>query len=103
MSKEIQHPDPPPAPAVPRPDPPPFAILSLNPDQIRMLAVWPVVPRDVRDVPDYRAWARMVQLPLARVREIARGLFEMGAALPAGEVGAHFRGYLVSLAKGRLL
>lgn len=102
MSRTMQPGDPPSVPA-PVPDPPPFAILSLNPDQIRLLAVWPVVPRDARGVPDFRAWARMVQLPLARVREIARGLFEMGAALPTGEVGAHFRGYLVALAKGRLI
>jgi hypothetical protein len=82
---------------------PPYAILALTPDQIRMLSVWPRVPRDAQGGADFRAWARMATLPLSRVQTVARGLFEMGAALPNGELHVHVRGYLTSLAKARLL
>jgi hypothetical protein len=91
------------APPVPLADLPPYAILALTPDQIRLLSVWPRVPRDAHGTPDVRVWARMTALPLQRVQELARGLFEMGAALPNGDLHVHVRGYLTSLAKARLL
>ena len=83
-------------------DLPPFAILALTPDQIRLLSVWPRVPRSEQGEPDLRVWARMAAMPLARVREIARGLFEMGAALPGGDLNPHVRGYLTKLARDRV-
>jgi len=91
------------APPAPLADLPPFAILTLTPDQIRLLSVWPRVPRDALGAPDVRVWARMTAMPLRRVQELARGLFEMGAALPNGDLHVHVRGYLTSLAKARLL
>jgi hypothetical protein len=86
----------------PLPDLPPFAILALTPDQIRLLSIWPRVPREACGAPDLRAWARMAAMPLAHTRDLARGLFEMGAALPNGELHAHVRGYLTKLARDRL-
>jgi predicted sugar kinase len=91
------------APPAPLAELPPFAILALTPDQIRLLSVWPRVPRDAHGAPDVRVWARMTAMPLRRVQELARGLFEMGAALPNGDLHVHVRGYLTSLAKARLL
>jgi hypothetical protein len=85
-----------------RADLPPFAILALNPDQIRLLAVWAQVPRAQDGTPDDRAWARMVAMPLARVRDLSRGLRDMGAILPSGELHAHIRGYLTKLARDRI-
>lgn len=89
-------------PPVPLPDFPPFAILALSMDQIRLLAVWPRVPRSPRGEPDVRVWARMAAMPLRRVQEMSRGLVEMGAVLPNGELHPHVRGYLTKLARDRL-
>ncbi len=85
-----------------RPDLPPFSILALTPDQIKLLAVCPRVPW-VDGEPDCRVWARMVQLPVPQVTEIVRGLREMGAFSEGGELHAHIKGYLVKLARDRLL
>lgn len=82
---------------------PQYAILALSPEQIRLLAVWGRVPRDGQGVPDLRSWARMTAMPIRHVQELARGLFEMGAALPNGDLDVEVRGYLESLARGRLL
>jgi hypothetical protein len=90
------------APAVPLADLPPYAILVLTADQIRLLSVWPRVPRSQQGEPDVRAWARMVAMPLRRTQELARGLVEMGAAMPNGELHPHVRGYLTKLARDRL-
>lgn len=45
----------------------------------------------------------MTAMPLRRVQELVRGLFEMGAALPNGDLDGEVRGYLESLATARLL
>jgi len=68
-----------------------------------MLSVWGRVPRDARGVPNLRVWARMTAMPLQRVMELARGLFEMGAALPNGDLDGEVRLYLESLARVRIL
>ncbi len=88
--------------SVPRPDVPAFAILALTPEQIRMLSVYPRVPFSRDGAADPRAWARMVDLPLARVRELARGLEDIGATMPRGELHATIRAYLTKLARDRL-
>lgn len=80
---------------------PAYGILALGPDQIRLLAVAVRVPW-AKGEPDCRVWARMVGMPLPRVRALVRGLIEMGAIEPDGALPKVIRDYLALLGRVRL-
>lgn len=80
----------------------PTAILALTDDQIRMLSVYSSVPHGEDGEVNYAAWARMVSMPVSVVRNIGRGLFDMGAIGPNGDISRVVSGYLTKLAKDRL-
>ncbi|MFA4971185.1 MAG: hypothetical protein WC683_01135 [bacterium] len=83
-------------------DLPAHVIVALTAEQIRLLAVYQrVLWRDGE--PDLRQWARMAAMPLARVRELARGMIELGAVEPNGAMPKIIRDYLAKLGRDRLL
>lgn len=77
-------------------------ILALTSEQIRLLAVAGRVSW-ANGEPDVRQWARMCAMPLDRVRDLSRGLVEMGAILPDGTVHKTVHNYLSKLARDRLV
>lgn len=80
----------------------PYAILALTPEHVRLLSAYSRVPRDADGKPDVRAWAHMVDLPVRRVADLARGLVELGAILPDGTMPKIVTSYLGKLASDRL-
>jgi len=76
-----------------------FGILALHHEHIKMLSVLPRVPRNAEGEFDTWSWARMVDLPQRRVRELSRGLMDMGAILADGTMPSIVFEYLSKLAK----
>jgi hypothetical protein len=75
-----------------------FGILALHHEHIKLLSVLPRVPRDDAGDLDLRVWARMVDIPQRRVRDLSRGLMDMGAILSDGTMPAMVATYLSKLA-----
>lgn len=80
----------------------PYGILALTPEHIRMLSAYPRVPRDENGRPNIHRWAHMVDMPVKRVGELARGLEEMGAIQADGTMPVFVTTYLKKLATDRL-
>jgi hypothetical protein len=80
----------------------PYGILALTPEHIRMLSAYPRVPRDENGKPNVAVWAHMVDMPVRRVKDLARGLEELGAILADGTMPAMVTTYLKKLATDRL-
>ena len=80
----------------------PYGILSLTPEHIRMLSAYSRVPRDANGDPDVRVWAHMVDMPVRRVTDLARGLRDLGAILSDGTLPKIVTSYLGKLATDQL-